>query len=396
MGIDHLMAAWEGQFSHGGDNTSGSVVVKAYTALPEHTVTTFEKNNMLARSVHMAFYDHHPLEISPDAVWTTILQGFSNHVAMNPETLRDKVVRFKDGKKTLTVNRLHAMSDNELDWKGIIEEFADQMATEVGEELRSTVTASFSTSGPVETIVSKIAFMDSMQSYFTYVVCCGCGIPNITLLGTLEDWQEIRRRAEVLMQYELDWWFIELLPVLDEFVLAAQGQPNRMFWKSICNIMGSSGNRSPITGWIQALFPYLRNGKERANYLDSEDEVVPFGGVVSSHHHHLPPLVRNRYMNAWRQSIENNAVDDLSKGFMRGSGCGYGIELKKIPSGISSAPLKLLDLDLDFLQNKKDGDKPRKMKLCGGLTCITQNPETGALRARCGWAVLEQEVTEEK
>ena len=34
----------------------------------------------------------------------------------------------------------------------------------------------FSTTGPVERVVSHITLMDTVQHYFTYTMCCGCGI----------------------------------------------------------------------------------------------------------------------------------------------------------------------------------------------------------------------------
>lgn len=67
-------------------------------------VMAFDKNNMLARAVHSAFYDHFPLRLSPDAIWITIAQGFANHVSENAEALRSKFVQFK-GQEVITVGR---------------------------------------------------------------------------------------------------------------------------------------------------------------------------------------------------------------------------------------------------------------------------------------------------
>jgi Domain of unknown function (DUF4419) len=75
----------------------------------------------------------------------------------------------------------------------------------------------------------------------------------LSFAGCLEDWVHIREKAEHLKQYGLEWWLDVLLPVLDQFVMAAQGSPDKAFWRSMCNMHGlSSVYSEPVSGWIQA------------------------------------------------------------------------------------------------------------------------------------------------
>ena len=60
--------------------------------------------------------------------------------------------------------------------------------------------------------------MDSFKEYFSYIVYTECGIPKITLEGTVDDWKKLRDRALGLAQYDLVWWVEALEPVLDQFV----------------------------------------------------------------------------------------------------------------------------------------------------------------------------------
>lgn len=60
-----------------------------------------------------------------------------------------------------------------------------------------------------------------------------CGIPEISLSGTVDDWQSVRDRADELTKYNLEWWTNSLLPVLDELVNAAKGKPNIIFFKEL-------------------------------------------------------------------------------------------------------------------------------------------------------------------
>jgi hypothetical protein len=45
----------------------------------------------------------------------------------------------------------------------------------------------FSTTGPVERVVSQVVLMDALRKYFTYVIRTICGIPTVTLEGTPAD-----------------------------------------------------------------------------------------------------------------------------------------------------------------------------------------------------------------
>jgi len=190
---------------------------------------------------------------------------------------------------------------------------------------------------------------------FNYISICGCGIPSIELTGTPEDWESIRDRASALRDFDMGFWIDHLDPVLEQFVNASKGRADKSFWTSICNLLGGSGIRSPITGWIQVFFPYLLNGKGYS-------------------------VKRNSYLGAYNLSITNNAQNDLEWGlFSRVSGCGNGVKLKEIPGGISKVPFVWLDANT----NKAD-----KMIFSGGIVYCTQDSTDGTIEPKIGWAVL--------
>eukprot|EP00463_Aulacantha_scolymantha_P001046 TRINITY_DN1729_c0_g1_i1.p2 TRINITY_DN1729_c0_g1~~TRINITY_DN1729_c0_g1_i1.p2 ORF type:complete len:83 (-),score=13.11 TRINITY_DN1729_c0_g1_i1:525-773(-) len=72
--------------------------IDAMSPAPSGTVEVFTKQNLFVKSVHMAFFGHHPLILSPDIIWQTIAQGLANHVDQNAEELRSKFVSH-EGKK---------------------------------------------------------------------------------------------------------------------------------------------------------------------------------------------------------------------------------------------------------------------------------------------------------
>jgi hypothetical protein len=67
---------------------------------------------------------------------------------------------------------------------------------------RVGLTCSFSTTTPASRTASQLVLMDTFQRYFDYEVVCICGIPEITLAGTPEDFRDSRRRVEV---YGVRW-----------------------------------------------------------------------------------------------------------------------------------------------------------------------------------------------
>jgi hypothetical protein len=108
----------------------------------------------------------------------------------------------------------------------------------------------------MEPAATEVLLMNTFQAYFEYEMMAGCGIPQVTLLGTPDDWRSMRRRASMLSEFELTWWTDALLPVLDQIVETAEGQVDQGFWRSFFRYQSGSGP-AELTGWILTLFPYL-------------------------------------------------------------------------------------------------------------------------------------------
>ena len=86
------------------------------------------------------------------------------------------------------------MTNEPIDWPSLIGNFASQIDKYTKKGIAKTVTADFTTTGPVERVASQIPLMESVKSYFEYIVDrLACGIPSITLQGTVEDWQRVLR-----------------------------------------------------------------------------------------------------------------------------------------------------------------------------------------------------------
>jgi hypothetical protein len=221
----------------------------------------------LLAAVHVAFAQHRPLVLSPDAVWLTILSGVAQHVKLNAEALRPRLVRHQ-GKRELKVVVTESLELNPRAVRKAVAGFRSALAREIGQGRAALLTCDFSTSGDVERAASEILLMDTYSPYFDFVVACICGIPELTLLGEARDWRAIRERIDILSELDLGWWTSSLAPILEKFVAASEGSPDAAFFRDIYKPEDAYGGEI-IAGWSARFYPYLGSGGrfERRNPL---------------------------------------------------------------------------------------------------------------------------------
>ena len=219
-----------------------------------------------------AFDKHYSLVLSPDMIMLLISQAVATHINENAEKLRDRLVDF-EGQRVLKIEMRGDLLEQEEAWDWIIPAFSDSIDKNMKAGLSDLMVCDFSTTGLVERISSQITMMESVKKFFKYVIVgSGCGIPDITLLGTPDDWKNIRSRLSRLDDLELGWWREELEPVLDEFVNASEGNINRKFWLDMVNeyspeqrtqaFCGSNGIiPAEYNGWFTVFFPFCKNDR---------------------------------------------------------------------------------------------------------------------------------------
>jgi hypothetical protein len=279
----------------------------------------------LALAVHLAFAQHRPLVLTPDAVWLCIAQSLATHIELNAEALRSRFVRHA-GKLALEVRRDGFVPcDPANDWPGVVDDLVAQIRGHIGGRADLFV-ASFSTTGPLDRTASQIALMGAMREYFSYSLMTLCGIPEITLTGTPEDWASIRRRAEAFREFDLAWWVEALEPVLAQLEATARGHVDREFWRRLYKLESASGG-DRMFGWLNTLFAYVDD----------------------------PPR-RNTFPTFDGSGFAGNRLDDL-------------------PHGRTCVP---------FIWNQLG--TPVDMELVGGMWGVTQDAQ-GALGVASGWLV---------
>jgi len=291
--------------------------------------------NSFVAAVHQAFGEHRPLLLTPDAVWITIAQGFAQHINNNAERLRYQFVNHSSKKELKVV--LEKLTNNQ-DWQKAMELWSKQIDENVKADITDLMVCDFSTTTPIIRTASRVVMMDALKQYFDYRLYMICGIPWITVRGTVDDWKQIRERVEIIGQYDLEWWTNRLLPICDGIIETVAGKPNLEFWKHICKPESMYGGEV-ITGWLADLFPYLKDS------------------ITNS------PTMKNPILETPREELTIS----------------YGIPPASFPDGISQASFSLTTLQ---------GES--QLELIAGFIGVGQNQENGCLHPEIGWGVRKQ------
>ncbi|PSB54975.1 DUF4419 domain-containing protein [Chamaesiphon polymorphus] len=307
----------------------------------------------LALAVHAAFSEHRPLVLTPDIIWLTIAQGVAQHINNNAEELRANFVSHQ-GKDKL-VAEIDILPTLPTQWAEIIEQWTLLLRERVGADVYRLMECNFSTTTSITHIASHVVMMDAFQQYFDYVVLCVCGIPEISLLGTVADWQSIYDRVASLSRYNLGWWTARLLPICQEFINTAAGKPDRDFWQCIYKPQAVYAV-DYMTGWLTDLFPYLRDGITKA------------------------PTVRNHVLALDRCKLptRDNEEDIIALFGVPAD----GIALTALPMGISQVGFKLVD-------RSADRSTTLDLELIAGFIGVHQDLQR-ILQPEIGWGVRDR------
>jgi len=187
--------------------------------------------------------------------------------------LRDKFVAHK-GKKELTVyGSGNLMSAN---YPQLIKDMIVQISKNIKDEtVSSWVIPNFSTSTENDKIVGSLVLMSAMKQFFGYKFVLECGLPEVTLLGTVEDWLNIKMRAKRLLEFDttsgyMVKWHVLLDPILQNFVDSANGKPDLEWWNTIVNHLGGGSGPSYLSGWVTVFSVFNNEG----NWIGSQKTIT--------------------------------------------------------------------------------------------------------------------------
>ncbi|MCF7676356.1 MAG: DUF4419 domain-containing protein [Akkermansiaceae bacterium] len=223
---------------------------------PEQQWAIFEtkiRHPFLA-AAHLAFAGHRPLALSPDMIWLLLNQLAAAEILKNPEAYRHLFAPHSQGKRTLGVIRNDfAAGSPANDWPGVFAEFEAAIVEQASDPLAGGFSHAFSTSTPCEIAARRVTLLKATSGYYQFHLHTLCGIPEIALHGSSNDWRWIRQHAEDFRKVGMQRRTDALIPVLDQFVVAADGKPDAAFWRSFYKFSSESGS-SYVSGWINLFF----------------------------------------------------------------------------------------------------------------------------------------------
>ena len=235
-------------------------------------------SNSLVSSIYDAYANHCHLVIRPDDVWLSIVIALSNYLSYHSEKLQ-------------TIQRLcHVVSiecDIKSDWYEIISKLADETPSDL-----EWMVPDFTTTTKLDKIIGKVAMLGATKRLTKYQVLMLCGIPGVTLKGTIGDWYLLRQKinqiktfGEKLALQELEWWSKILTYVVDNFIksyVESSSTPfsmvsNNDFWqKCVYSDMGCGTNDK--SGWILAFAPF-KDGQWILNHPNDIVQSDHFGNL---------------------------------------------------------------------------------------------------------------------
>ncbi len=248
--------------------------------LPKNLV--FYGEHSFLTGILTAYKEHRPFVISPDIIWLLINQGFARHITNNAEEFRKDIVNFEKKKDLTIITTDIKLGDKNSNWEALFPQFSNQIAHYTGKELTEALTANFSTTTQHTQIASQITIMEAVKEYFNYkVIMIGCGIPQITIEGTIQDWENILAKTKFISKYKLEWWTSEIAPIIEQIINAKKGNFDKVFWMNMVKLHTEKTYGSPtkIDGWIVKFFPYTKEGKKTslkpiADIQDLASEIV--------------------------------------------------------------------------------------------------------------------------
>merc|ERR1719486_1736966 len=205
-----------------------------------------------------------------------------------------------------------------------------------------------------------------------------CGFPEITLDGSKADWQLLREKAEKLLSRKVErkfgeQWKRSLLPILDRFIAAFDGDTCMVFWNSMVyrgqwsyvTRGGAYGRgaevtkyRSFVSGWINVFYPYV--GEKKALRLN-EWAFEAYRGAGAA---------LRQYQGV--ASAQETASNEVKKTL--------GPRAQDFPVGLVDAPV--------VFRNVVKGTV-HKMKFHAGFVGFEQDTETLCLSPVVGWFAQE-------
>lgn len=239
------------------------------------------QRNGFVHTVLECYSEHRALIIRPDDVWLAIMTQFSCFVNGNAEAMRSLFV-LHEGKKELSMEI--RQKPGEENWDLVVNLLVGTMNKQIQQnvidpELRQWIIPNFSTTTPLDALISGMVMMATVKEYFTFRLVLGCGIPRVTLEGEKSDWTNILDRLEKLKEFgpKTNAWYRLLRPILLRFIKAfdrPDSKENLDFWSQVAHYESFGSGTTWLSGWITAFMVFDEKGLWTPDKSDQDSELT--------------------------------------------------------------------------------------------------------------------------
>ncbi len=235
-----------------------------------------------------AYNNHYDVIFSVNDLWSIISLMVSKYINDNSEKLRSKIVNHEGQKKLVVVEHADSKEESvslEKKWDYFFQQIYKQIRENTLDGVVDKLENNFSVANTFDKLFSTVTIMDSFKTYFTYGrMIEGCGIPNVHLEGTRDDWLLLKSKISALSEFSvkedcrLDIYIDALKPIIDQFINTYDGKVDVLFWNTIIStnerrIGSGRQTETYMEGWISHFVQ--RYGKVSIDSLMNHKTDVP-------------------------------------------------------------------------------------------------------------------------
>ena len=79
--------------------------------------------------------------------------------------------------------------------------------------------------------------MSTFKNYFNFVRFAGiCDFPFVNIEGTVEDWEKIQQKLNLMDQYEFNFWTDKIKPIISKIVETKKCNVDKEFWLNMIQL----------------------------------------------------------------------------------------------------------------------------------------------------------------
>ncbi|CAG7560625.1 unnamed protein product [Fusarium equiseti] len=386
--VNHAATAWKGPQVERPEDFMEQASPKDYrcckriiqtslnTNLLQGSHITPSENGFVWSACH-AYSQHHHLTIRPEDVWFAILTQISFFINANAEDLRSFFVEH-DGQKELEVQMAGTLET--VDFGDFAQIMTGLITKNVKDpELGDWVMPSFSTTTNTDRVVASVLFMGAMQKYFTYLCTICCGIPSVTLLGEVSDWQTILDKLPMLERLgDEPTQFVEMLrPILNNLIRSFEEPEDAevaRFWNTIATHHHLGSGTDYYTGWITAFCFWNTQGKAKRRAT---------GNTISGVNYPTVPVDKIPVGFARVPVKINNYGTIISSNMVAGS---LGIQAMTVNQQTATRGM----FSTDSLPTMQTNDVPSSQQ--GESEATTSDSELTVIQPFSGWVIYETQA----